>query len=115
MKNLGGVVRGVLSRNHEMVQDMRKFVFGFFLAFLVLTTARGQECSGVTGVVLDNSGAAITGVDVALDKDTVNLHLKTTTNAEGTYQFPRVPPGTGYKLTFSKEGFKKLEISDVSV
>jgi hypothetical protein len=50
---------------------------------------------------------------VALDNDQTNLHLKTTTNEEGIYQFLRLAPGPGYKLTFSKEGFNKVEITDV--
>jgi hypothetical protein len=94
---------------------MRKLVFGLFFTLLILNTVRGQEVSGVAGVVFDKSGAAITGVDVALDNDQISVHLKTTTNDEGIYQFVRVAPGPGYKLTFLKAGFKKLEISDVSL
>lgn len=115
MKNPRGVVLGVLSGEKGMGQSMRKLVFGFVFTLLVTITVHGQESSSVTGVVLDKSGAAVVGVDVALDKDTVNLHFKATTNAGGSYQFPHVPPGAGYKLTFSKEGFRKLEINDVSV
>lgn len=92
---------------------MRKLVFASFFALLILTTVRGQEVSGVRGVVSDKSGAAVAGVDVALDHDQSNLHLKTTTNDEGVYQFLRLAPGPGYRLTFSKEGFRKVEISDV--
>jgi carboxypeptidase family protein len=94
---------------------MRKLVFGSFFSLLILATLHGQEFSGLAGVVLDKSGAAIADVEVALDNDQVNIHLQTTTNDVGNYQFPRVPPGPGYKLTFSKTGFKKLEISDVSL
>jgi len=98
MKNLRGVVLGVL----------------FVLLFGSLPS-RAQELSGVTGVVFDKSGAAIAGVDVALDNDKINIHLKTTTNDQGEYQFLRVPPSADYKLSFSKSGFKKLEISDIAL
>lgn len=94
---------------------MRKLVFGFLFSLLILTIVHGQEFSGVTGVVLDKSGAAISGVDVALDKDQINLHLTATTSGEGVYQFPHVPPGANYKLTFTKQGFRKLEVNDISV
>lgn len=98
-----------------VVQIMRKLFFASFLTLLVLSAVRGQEFSGVTGVVFDKSGAVISGVDVTLDNDKINFHLQTTTNEEGIYQFPHVPPGPGYKLTFSKVGFRKLEMSEVSL
>ena len=94
---------------------MRKLVLGSFLTLLTLATVRGQEFSAVTGVVLDKSGAAVVDVGVSLDNESINIHLTTTTNDVGVYQFPRVLPGAGYKLTFSKTGFRKLEISDVSL
>lgn len=94
---------------------MRKLFFASFLTLLVLGVARGQEFSGVTGVVLDKSGAAIGGVSVALDNDKISIHLAATTNDQGVYQFPRVPPSADYKLSFSKTGFRKLELNDVVV
>jgi hypothetical protein len=98
-----------------VVPHMRKLVFVSFLTLLTLASARGQEFSAVTGVVLDKSGAAVADVAVSLDNESINVHLTTTTNDVGVYQFPRVPPGPAYKLTFSKTGFRKLEISDVSL
>lgn len=86
-----------------------------FVTLLTLVSVRAQEISGVTGVVLDPSGSAISGVDVALDNNNVGLHLKTTTSDQGVYLFPRVAPGSGYRLTFTKTGFKKFELSDFSV
>jgi len=96
MKNLRGVVLGVL--------------FALFCGSLSL---QGQEVSGVKGVVLDKSAAAIVGVEVALDNESTDVHLKTTTNDFGEYQFLRIAPGPGYTLTFSKEGFSKLQFTDV--
>ncbi|HMD37870.1 MAG TPA: carboxypeptidase-like regulatory domain-containing protein [Candidatus Acidoferrum sp.] len=95
-------------------------VWGFLsvaLAFLVFTVSpmRAQEVAGVTGVVLDKSGAAIGGAQVALDSSKTGFHQETTTNDQGSYQFLRVPPGSGYKLTFTKTGFRKLELNDVAL
>jgi hypothetical protein len=92
---------------------MRKLVLALFFALLILATVRGQEVSGVRGTVSDKSGAPVAGVDVTLDNEQTNLHLKTATNGEGSYQFLRLAPGPGYKLTFTKEGFTKVEITDV--
>jgi hypothetical protein len=98
-----------------VVQKMRKIIFALFLTLLTLAAVHGQGVSAVTGVVLDKSGAAIAEVEVSLDNESINIHLKTTTNEVGVYQFPRVAPGSAYKLSFSKAGFRKLEISDVAL
>jgi hypothetical protein len=84
-------------------------------ALLTVLSVRAQEVSGLTGVVLDKSGSAVGGVSVALDNAKTGLHQETTTNEQGGYQFLRVPPGQGYKLTFVKDGFRKLELSDVAL
>jgi hypothetical protein len=98
---------------------LRRWVAGLGIvlatALLTVLPVRAQEVSGVTGVVLDKSGLAVGGVAVALDNAKTGLHLETTTNEQGSYQFLRVPPGQGYKLTFAKDGFRKLELSDVAL
>jgi hypothetical protein len=86
-----------------------------FFALGSFFSLRAQEVSGVTGVVLDKSGSAVGGVTVALDSPKTGLHLETATNEQGSYQFLRVPPGEGYKLTFVKDGFRKLELNDVAL
>jgi len=92
---------------------MRKLFFASFLTLFILVTARGQESSGVKGVVVDKSSAPIVGVEVTLDNQKTGLQIKTSTNDQGEYQFLRVAPGPGYALTFVKEGFTKLEIMDI--
>ena len=96
-----------------MGPNMRKLVLVSFLTLLIIATVRGQEVSGVKGVVVDKSNAPIAGVEVVLDNEKVGLHLKATTNDAGEYQFLRVAPGPGYTLSFSKDGFSKLEFTDV--
>ena len=88
------------------------FVFLFVFSMPAL---RAQEVAGVNGVVLDKSGASITGVQVALDNAKTGFHQETTTNDQGSYQFLRVPPSAGYKLTFVKDGFRKFEMNDVAL
>jgi hypothetical protein len=74
-----------------------------------------QAISSVTGVVTDSSGAVIVGAQVELANPATGFSVKTTTNGVGAYQFLRVPPGGGYKLTFSKQSFGALVVSDVSL
>jgi hypothetical protein len=96
------------------MKNLRGFILGVLLSLLFVSLPlHAQEVAGVKGVVLDKSSAPMAGVDVTLDNDKTGLHLKTTTNDAGEYQFLRVAPGPGYTLTFSKVGFNKFEITDV--
>ena len=96
MKNLRGVVLGVL----------------FVLLFGSLPS-RAQQSSAVSGVVSDKSGGVVSGVSVALDNTQLGVHETTTTNDLGFYQFLRLAPGEGYALTFTKDGFTKLVLSNI--
>ncbi|HJZ65656.1 MAG TPA: carboxypeptidase-like regulatory domain-containing protein, partial [Candidatus Acidoferrum sp.] len=87
----------------------------FSLAGLGLSAAYAQQFSGLTGVVTDNSGGAVSGVTVQLDNTSRALHFTTTTNDIGVYQFSHIPPATGYELTFTKDGFRKALVSNVSL
>lgn len=74
-----------------------------------------QQFSAVSGVVSDTSGGVVSGVTVELNNEQLGLHLTTTTNDLGFYQFLRQAPGQGYSLTFSKEGFAKIVVSNISL
>ena len=97
MKNLRGVVLGVLS-----------LLVGSF-------PLHAQQFSAVSGVVSDKSGGVISGVTVELDNSQLGLHETTTTNDLGFYQFLHQAPGQGYSLTFSKEGFTKAVLSNIAL
>ncbi|HXY24817.1 MAG TPA: carboxypeptidase regulatory-like domain-containing protein [Candidatus Acidoferrum sp.] len=98
MKNLRGVVLGVL----------------FVLLFGSLPL-QAQQSSAVSGVVSDKSGGMVSGTKVALDNTQLGLHETTTTNDLGFYQFLRLAPGEGYALTFTKDGFTKLVLSNITL
>src|SRR6267154_1650660 len=86
-------------------------VFVFFAFFPAAMCA--QEVSSVVGTVADKSGGAIQGVQVDLANAGSGLTQSVKTNERGLYQFLRVPPGSGYQLTFTKDGFQKLVIGDL--
>lgn len=92
---------------------MKLFAMLLLALGIGLLPAGAQELSSVHGVVTDASGGAMSGVTVALDNANLGVHLTTTSTDTGTYQFVRVPPGPGYSLTFTKEGFRKLTYSEV--
>jgi hypothetical protein len=56
----------------------------------------------MTGIVTDTSGAIVVGADVALVNTATNVSYHATTNSQGFYTIPNVPPGPGYKVTFHR-------------
>lgn len=87
----------------------------FAVLMLLPVMAFAQAESGVTGVVTDATGAVIPGVSIVLLDTKKSRTFTTTTNNQGTYVFPNVPPGEGYKLTFSADGFQTYIINQVSL
>lgn len=93
---------------------MRRFPLPLFLLILLLTRAAvGQSPNGtISGLVLDPSGRAITGADVLIVNDATGVRYPGTTNGEGIYAIPNLPPGP-YRIQVSKIGFKTLIKPDV--
>jgi hypothetical protein len=77
--------------------------------------ALAQGVSGVTGIVADPTGAVIPGVQVSLFDTKTSRELTTTTNDQGGYTFNNVPPGAGYRITFSAANFQKLVLNDIAL
>src|SRR5262249_13896785 len=77
------------------------------------TFAIAQDVASLNGIVTDSSGAVVTGVHVRLDDTKTNASFETETNDVGSYVFTHLPAGPGYKVTFSKEGFDTMSVSDV--
>ena len=98
---------------------MKKLLFAFMLATLTLcfsaVVASAQSSAGVTGTVKDSNGAVIAGADVKLIDPKTGVELTTKSNDQGVYNFPRVAPGQGYKLTFTAPGFQTLIINEVGL
>jgi len=64
-----------------------------------------QLTGGITGTVIDATGAAVPGAGVVVKNVDTNLQIKVTTTVTGSYQAPNLPIGN-YSVSFSKEGFK---------
>jgi hypothetical protein len=75
----------------------------------------GQQTSSLLGVVTDRNGAAINGVDVKLTDTKTSKERSVKTNEQGIYAFNKIPPGTGYLLTFSAQGFDTVVIKNITV
>ena len=68
----------------------------------------GASSTGsISGQVVDSNGNALPGVSVTATSPAQIGTLTATTNEEGIYRFPSVPPGQ-YKVEFALSGFSKL-------
>jgi hypothetical protein len=75
---------------------------------LMAPLSRAQVNRGsITGIVTDNSGAVVPGVNVVATNTATNVPTSTVSNQEGIYFVPNLPPGV-YSVQFSRDGFEKL-------
>src|SRR5579862_743947 len=97
-----------------------KFVRLLSVCFVLLLTctslslAQTAETGALTGTVTDPSGAIISGATVTLTSAATGQTRTTTTDANGSYKFSLLQPGT-YSVKFSAAGFKTAESSGVIV
>src|ERR1041385_7896313 len=77
-------------------------------------TGRAQTQGAINGTVTDTSRAAIPGATVTVTNTATRGMRNTTTNEEGLYTFPSLPPGS-YELKVELQGFKTAEISAFKV
>ncbi len=93
---------------------VRRSVFGIVVLALLLSIPallRAQDVASITGVVSDQSGAVITGVEVTLRNPQTGVTYKTVTNDSGSYTLNQIKPGPGYKIEFTHDGFKSAVVS----
>ena len=83
------------------------------IALSLPTLVCAQDVASLTGTITDTSGAVIAGADVVLVNTTTNETYRATTNSVGSYTISNVPPGPGYKITFSAQGFASVDVVNV--
>jgi hypothetical protein len=90
------------------------------VAALVLLTcfpaiSRGQTSYGtVVGTITDTTGAVVPGVAITLVNTGTSEQHTTKTDERGSYQFVNLLPGA-YKVTFERQGFKRMVRDNVEV
>ncbi len=84
------------------------------LAFSTGSFAQTAETGALTGTVTDPSGAVIGGAAVTITSTDTGQTRTTTTDANGSYKFSLLTPGT-YSVKFSAAGFKTAEVPSVTV
>jgi hypothetical protein len=85
------------------------------MSVLFLTTASAQvDRPLLGGTVSDASGATVQGAKVEAVAAATGFQRQVLTGVGGTYQIPGLPIGT-YTITFSKPGFRSVEVKDVEL
>lgn len=104
--------------NHETGKSIIKAGSWLIMSLLLLVSPiviAAQAVSGVTGVVNDANGALVPGVQVILADTKTAREQTTTTNDQGVYNFTNIQPGSGYRLTFTRDGFQTYIINEVKL
>ena len=84
---------------------------------LMSTCAYGQggATGAISGAVVDTSGGSVAGAEVQIiDTRTESLARKVSTNADGSFVAPLLPPGT-YIVVVNKSGFAEAKASGIEV
>jgi hypothetical protein len=83
------------------------------LLFLSSGSVLAQSPDGsITGIVLDPETKSIGGAEIIAVNDLTGLKYVTSTNSEGIYSLPNLPPGP-YRIQVSKVGFKAIIKPDI--
>ena len=86
---------------------MRKFLL-FPILLLCMSSLAGAQLTGVLdGVVKDAQGLVLPGVTISLTTEGAVAPRSSTSDVDGSYRFPNLPPGT-YTVTYEMPGFATL-------
>src|SRR3954452_25524466 len=95
-------------RNHDSsgeVGVMRSLLYVVALCIALTIPSMGQTFGEITGLVRDQSGAALGAAQVTVVNADTNATRTTPSNEAGAFSFPALPPGT-YNVRVEKPGFK---------
>lgn len=82
--------------------------------FLVVQGFAQSDRASITGTVADSTGAVVPGVKVTATNVGTNSAYEAQSNDLGFYTILNLPIG-GYKVTFSRDGFKTFERSGLTL
>jgi hypothetical protein len=94
---------------------MKRILFVLIAVVLVAAPAFAQfETGTVVGTIKDSTGAVVPGAKVTLTNTQTGVTNEKTSDANGSYEFFTVRPGT-YVITGEKEGFSIALVDNVQV
>lgn len=86
-----------------------------FVTLIFATSACAQvDTGGVTGTVLDSSGAVVSQAKIVLTNNATGVAVSTSSTSTGTYVFDAVRPGT-YTLRGEAAGFQAFVTQNIEV
>src|SRR5215510_6432217 len=95
--------------------SVRSVLIAIFALSLIVSMALGQATrTSLSGLVNDQTGAAVSGAKVTAKHVATNEEFQTTTDAQGGFIFPSMPLGK-YSVKFEAAGFKRIEAQDVTL
>src|SRR5919112_252329 len=90
-------------------------VLSLALSFFVSAAAQTTTTGSIEGTVTDVNGAAIPGITVSVAGQNLIRTQAATTNDEGYFNLPQIPPGR-YTITVeAAKGFARFEQADIEV
>jgi len=98
----------------ERIKNVGALVCLLLFVFANQAFAQSRTAAEVRGTVLDQQGAAVTGATVTITNVLTGVSQKFTTNSDGLYDAPSVPPGK-YTISFEKVGFARFERSGIDL
>jgi hypothetical protein len=96
-----------------MDSHLRRIFSALFLPFLLTAVTFGQNAQ-ISGLVHDSMGAVIPFASFTLENLETHEKRQTTSNKDGVYALPSLPPGH-YDLTIEAAGFAKQLIHDLTM
>lgn len=90
-----------------------RFAAALFLLLPVILTAQSNVAT-ITGIVTDQTGAAIPNCAVVITNTDTGGSTRTVTNAAGVYLAPSLLPGP-YKVEFQATGFNKRDVQNIAL
>ncbi|HEY2976263.1 MAG TPA: TonB-dependent receptor [Pyrinomonadaceae bacterium] len=85
----------------------------FALCALLLAVAHAQTATAtLSGTIVDQNGAVVPGADVTIINTGTGLQRQATTDDEGSFTVPLLPPST-YRVRVQRTGFSPVEIPNV--
>ena len=95
--------------------DTTLLFLSLFLCLFLTITAQAQTITAtITGTVTDQAGAVVPSAKVTITAASTGQAKTATTDAEGRYTVPFLPPGS-YRVSVEANGFAKAVRSDVSL